>query len=1056
MPHRFIFLALVPGNPLGARMFLPQSSPTSQTSDGKFVATAVEKDKNSVKTGRSRVELLMSLFGSKTLAQSGNLPAQTSGFSFPLASQTSSSNGATTTAYSGMFSTQNTALTVPTASTLASTAPPSLAPAAAHTAVSAAVPAAPLAKTGLPSEIAPNSSSNKILKDLLDSANNLPRMNNGNLGSLHLPLNELQRETQLLRRKEDTGNSNFTNAHYLLSSSGINATDIESDLRKLANTQKNGSYGALLEVSAPLSNHLTSDLGAIENYLIAKKEENVISAIEQSLEGASRDFDQFINQNISIDWKIRKDDLRRSLGIPMNNKITSEELAKSFTWNKSLPGNYKLLAPLNGKASSKVRQFSRERFENNARVVYHLNDSRLQGKAYPLCLSFEELSKSNSDLKSKQMCEIWRILADLFNEKFAKTTQEQLFFDDYQVKNNSISSKKKIVRNSRAYLEQQFFNYMDEIYTKDEKKQASFLPANNINKVSYFIEQVITKNNSPDIMQKTLNFNGVPIWALLFYLLRCGLYEEAIALTESNKDAFVKFDRNFPIYLRQYVKSGMIGLSSELQERISSDYGQTFQFLTEDLPGFDSFKYAVYKIIGKCDLARKSLPSALNLSIEDWVWFHLSLINEFNPDTSSSLLFENYTLENFQRKVLSLGPERFNASSNNPLYAKALILTGQYETAVQYVFDIVNESEAVHLAIALCYYGLLRTTSTHTDDLVSFNQRDQLEINFSRLLGSFSRSFKISDPKVAAQYLILICLSKGGKSPEESAKCHEAIRELILISREFGLLLGELNGENGEKEPGILEQQRALMNLPEIENFYRQITEVSASRCEEEGRIFDAVRLYQLCQEYNTVVALINKFLSEILAMTELDKPLLPQENYQTTTGQTQPAQTAENNFILLNKHIMTVIGNNSRIWEKILTKEKEVNRYLLPIVDIRDKFYRKEWQASLDALKELGLIPIVDTDDVVLIRNAAEALSGYDINLVKVVPSLLVIVMTCVSQLHYALFNKKFGLGGREKQEDQRLKVIAKNCMVYAGMLQYRMPRETYSLLVNLESQLQ
>lgn len=968
----------------------------------------------------------MSLFGSNPPVQQTNPSAQNTGFSF--SNTTSQNNNSSPSTFSTM------ALLGGVAASSASSLP---------------------SKNGLPAGVAPNSSSNKILKDLLESANNLPRLNHGSLGSLHLPLNELQRETLLLRKKEDTTNSNYTNAHYLLSSSGINATDIENELKKLSSVHANGSYANVQGVSTTMT-LIPSDLDTIENYLVAKKDENILSAIEQSLESAARDFDQFINQNISIDWRVRKDDLKRTLGIPISNKITREELAKSFTWNKSLPGNYKILAPLSSKGASNVRQFSRDRFESNARIVYQLNEARLQEKSFPLCLSFEELSKSSADLRSKQMGEIWRILADLFNEKFAKTLQEQFFYSKANTRSTNIETKKKIVKSSRAYLEQQFFNYMNEIYTKDEKKQSQYLPATNVNKISYFIDQVITKNNSPELMNRTLIFNGIPIWALLFYLLRSGLYEEAVTLTQTNSDAFDKFDRNLPIYLRSYVKSDATGLPSELQERISSDYGQSIQFLNEDSPEFDPFKYAVYKIIGKCDLARKTLPLALNLSIEDWVWFHLLLINEFNPDTTSSLLFENYTLENLQRKILSLGPDRFNASSNNPLYAKTLTLVGLFENSVQYVFETVNEIDAVHLAIALCYYGLLRTSSGQRDDLISINQEDQLEINFSRLLGSFSRSFKLSDPKVAAQYLICICMAKGGKSIEENAKCHEAIRELILISREFGLLLGELNPENGEKEPGILENQRELMNLPDLQDFYRQITQISASCCEEEGRIFDAVRLYQLCQEYNTVVALINKFLSEILAMTELDKPLLTHETYQTPTGECIPLETIDNNFILLNRHIMKVFGNNSHILESILIKEKEINGYLLPIVEIREKFVHKDWQGTLDAIKELGLVPIVENDDVVFVRNTASTLSNYDVNLVRVVPSLLVIVMTCVLQLHYGLATKKFGLGGREKLEDARLKTVAKNCMIYAGMLQYRMPRETYSLLVNLESQLQ
>lgn len=912
------------------------------------------------------------------------------------------------------------------------------------------------AKGTLPLEIAPDASSTKILKDLLDSANNLPKVDNGNLGSIHLPLNKLQSQTQQMRNKENIA-GNYTQAHYLLSGSGINAADIESELKHLSHSGPEPSSAHKLAENTPSLEISTASLPeTIENYLLAEKEKNILNAIEQSLASASRDFDQFINQNISIDWKVRREHLKKSLGIPVKSKITNEELAKSFSWNKSLPGSYRILTPLTAKgASSSTRQMSRDKFESHAKVIYNLNEARLEGKTYPLSLCFEELNKSNADLKSKQMSEIWRILADLCNEKFVKVNQEQLFYNEYSGSKTSTKLKKRIVLTSRAYLEGQFFTYMDEIYTKDDKKPQEYLPANNLNKVLYFIHKVITRNNNEEYMKRTLNINGVPIWALLFYLMRSGLYAEAIELTTANRDAFDKFDSNFPIYLNAFVKSDGFGLPSELQTRISSDFSQTFQFLNEESTNLDPYKYAVYKIIGKCDLAKKSLPSAINLSIEDWLWFHLSLINEFNPEASSSLIYENYSLENLQKKVVSLGPNKFNASSNNPLYAKSLIMLGMYEAAVQYIYKFSNECDAVHLAIGLCYYGLLRVTSSNIDDLVTVNSDDDYEINFSRLLGSYTRSFKISDPKVATQYLVLICLSKGGHSKEETAKCHEALRELILLSREFGLLLGELDAENGENSNGILSRQRALINLPELQSFNRQIIEISAARCEDEGRIFDALKLYQLSQEYNTVVSLLNKFLSEIISMTELDKPLLTRAEYKTSSGDLKPEETIDNNIILLSKHIMNTFNNNSYILEQVSSKQREINGYLLPIIDIREKFIQKDWQGTLALVKDLGLIPLVSTDDFVDIRHSAESLANYDVCLVRVIPSLLIIVMTCIAQINYSIMTKRYGAADREREEVRQLKQIAKNCMVYAGMIQYKMPRETYSLLINLEAQL-
>ena len=82
-------------------------------------------------------------------------------------------------------------------------------------------------------------------------------------------------------------------------------------------------------------------------------------------------------------------------------------------------------------------------------------------------------------------------------------------------------------------------------------------------------------------------------------------------------------------------------------------------------------------------------------------------------------------------------------------------MVGLYELAVEYAFDLINECDAVHLAIGLCYYGLLKVSSfNNKDELIFINSSNEYEINFSRLLGSYTRFFKIGDPMVACQYLI--------------------------------------------------------------------------------------------------------------------------------------------------------------------------------------------------------------------------------------------------------------------------------------------------------------
>lgn len=894
----------------------------------------------------------------------------------------------------------------------------------------------------LPSTAYKNASTDKILRDLLESANGLPKLGQGNIESINLTLNDLQTTTRQLRSQEKE-NGNFTQAHYLMTKSGINAADLAKELDSLPKA-------LAAQFTAPQTLAPTPDM---ENYLLAKKEETILSSIEQSLVTASHDFDTFINDNVSIDWKVGKEKLKKSLGIPVKGKISAEQLAKALSWNSNLSGNYRLLSPMVTKTAAKSRQMSREKFEAHATAIYNLNEARSDSSAFPICSSLEELNKFNTDLKLKQMCEVWRILASLCNEKFAKINQEQLFHAGYQQPAIEKNLKMKILSTSRSYLEQQFFNYVDEIYVKEQASGTE--NPTNIGKVSFFINKVISQNNDASFMDKTMSINGVPIWALIFYLMRSGLYAEAVELTTSNKHAFEKFDKNFPIYLSHFVKQDGFGLPSELQERISSDFAQTFQFLDENSPNFDPYKYCVYKIIGKCDLVKKSLPRVVNLSIEDWLWFHMLVVNEFSTASASSLLYENYTLASLQKKVLSLGPGNFNALSSNPSYIKALVMLGMYELAVQFAYEEISECDAVHLAISLNYYGLLRVSTTDTDALISNGPQETFEINFGRLVGSFTRTFKISDPKVAAQYLILLCLSRGGKDTAETNRCHESLRELVLLSREFNLLLGELDPVSGGKNPGILEAQRALINLPELPKFYFQITEGCAVRCEEEGRVFDAVRLYQLCQDYDTVISLVNKHLSELIVACALDQPLSSNKEYTSASGEVKPEETPENNIVLLSKHLFSVLKNNSRILESILTKQKNIMLHLLPAVDIRKLFCDKDWQGTLDLIKSHGLVPIIYTDDFAEVKKAADWLQSLDQTLVAVVPSLLVISMTCVTQLYHGLLGRKYGMAAQEKESLMKLKRAAKNCMVFAGMIQYRMPRETYSLLVSLEAQL-
>jgi nuclear pore complex protein Nup93 len=145
----------------------------------------------------------------------------------------------------------------------------------------------------------------------------------------------------------------------------------------------------------------------------------------------------------------------------------------------------------------------------------------------------------------------------------------------------------------------------------------------------------------------------------------------------------------------------------------------------------DPFKYAIHKLIGRFDL-RKSLPVVTD-AMEDWTWMHLSLIRETaNGSSYQDATTQKYTLSDLAKTIVRSGEAHFDPQGTRPLvYFQQLCITGQFELvslgsfvltvtfnsqwwsqAIQFLYEKGRmEIDAVHLAIGLVYYGLLRVPS---------------------------------------------------------------------------------------------------------------------------------------------------------------------------------------------------------------------------------------------------------------------------------------------------------------------------------------------------------
>src|SRR5437868_5518802 len=119
---------------------------------------------------------------------------------------------------------------------------------------------------------------------------------------------------------------------------------------------------------------------------------------------------------------------------------------------------------------------------------------------------------------------------------------------------------------------------------------------------------------------------------------------------------------------------------------------------------------------------------------------------------------------------------------------------------------------------------------TNTLKIVSFNTKELPQINFSRMLGYYTRDFRAASPVSAVEYLVLICLNaslSGAAGRVQASLCHEALRELVLESREYAQLLGDIRSD-GQRIKGAIEERLKLIYLDSQDEFMRTVTVTAA------------------------------------------------------------------------------------------------------------------------------------------------------------------------------------------------------------------------------------
>lgn len=265
-----------------------------------------------------------------------------------------------------------------------------------------------------------------------------------------------------------------------------------------------------------------------------------------------------------------------------------------------------------------------------------------------------------------------------------------------------------------------FYDHIEQLVARNPREANLGGVPTKINQVRAYIRIRSTRRDLTPDSTDLQTLGDDYCWALIFYLLRSGLVKETAEYVTTNAVAFRALDRNFVTYITSFASSSDRRLPRAMQDRINAEYQQRSRIAPEN--SLDPYRMACYKIIGRCELHRRAIDG-LNQGVEDWIWLQFTLAREVNR--LEEVAGEVYGLEELREDIRNVGQRHFSSGSDAlggyGTYFFLQILGGMFEQAVAYLYSH-SYVAAVHFAIALDFYGLLRVSdfTTSESDLCEF------------------------------------------------------------------------------------------------------------------------------------------------------------------------------------------------------------------------------------------------------------------------------------------------------------------------------------------------
>jgi len=447
--------------------------------------------------------------------------------------------------------------------------------------------------------------------------------------------------------------------------------------------------------------------------------------------------------------------------------------------------------------------------------------------------------------------------------------------------NQSFALKQKLMEGAKGYLEAFYATYIRATIEQNMSRAVHSSLPGLLNDVRAFIN--VIRSSLPQVSLTELS-RDLPLWPQIFYCYRCGDLPAALAVAEEAE--MHKPDLStFVQCLRRKIQDQHTqrGLPQDLWKRLNEEYNRD---LAQNRQA-DPYKLAMYLLLGRFKYTSMvNLSSEVMPTTEDYLWFKLSILWESEEKLPAWLgqSSEALSLASLQDQLNKSGERHFNHDGRHPLrYFRVLLISQQFEQALHYLLRTDYFLVAVHFAIALDYYGLIRRAQPNQDLLVSHPSGAHC-LNMVRVIRKYTESFALTNPVEAFHYLYLLRSPSSSASSASSSSgaldfsdrkypiisdekeekedkddgSVEAVCALVLGSKQYELLIGSVRGDQVVKTGCIYQ-----FYPPTLASSMVSDCAVSA---QQQGLVMDAIKLYTLAQRVDMVGSLLLKQLSRLLS----------------------------------------------------------------------------------------------------------------------------------------------------------------------------------------------